>query len=385
LEYRRRLGKKTEADNYQQKIYVTGPKKKLSPKDTGKHLIRIAESCPLLTWGQKKATVYFVAQKWGRTRSWHPLQLGIYLFSQMKKAVLPRLRRLNNRVCWFSDSVSRTGCQQDQSADSQLDWVGRFARSDGPQSFGKIGTTELLAIEYQYRLVRLPLGWKRPAQRLYFDSGVFPVAAAEMRSFTRIYQEAVVQLDGICLWQPEGFLRDVECRLVQRLNPRAVRISVRELSYPFVLSLPPCRWLVVSPFVATMKSQLPNLALIHPNLPVAREVVQACQFIEAPPFPWHRPPTETTWSRQLKELEKKVLAQSFDLAVVGAGAYSLPLLASLKSAGRKAIHLGGETQLLFGIKGRRWDAKNLYNEHWVRPCPEETPPNFLRKENGCYW
>jgi len=57
--------------------------------------------------------------------------------------------------------------------------------------------------------------------------------------------------------------------------------------------------------------------------------------------------------------------------------------------GEKAIHIGGGTQLLFGIKGKRWDdykpAARYYNQYWVRPLPEETPENAKKVENGIYW
>jgi hypothetical protein len=49
------------------------------------------------------------------------------------------------------------------------------------------------------------------------------------------------------------------------------------------------------------------------------------------------------------------------------------------------------TQILFGIKGRRWEREygdstaKLFNEHWVRPSPVETPDNKDRIERGCYW
>ncbi len=48
-----------------------------------------------------------------------------------------------------------------------------------------------------------------------------------------------------------------------------------------------------------------------------------------------------------------------------------------KKDGKSGIHLGGATQILFGIKGKRLESipavSNLINEHWVRPLPEETP------------
>lgn len=42
---------------------------------------------------------------------------------------------------------------------------------------------------------------------------------------------------------------------------------------------------------------------------------------------------------------------NFDTAIIGCGAYGMPLAAQIKNAGRQAIHLGGAVQLLFGIKG----------------------------------
>ena len=39
-----------------------------------------------------------------------------------------------------------------------------------------------------------------------------------------------------------------------------------------------------------------------------------------------------------------------------------------------SLYVGGGLQLLFGIKGKRWDDANgklLYNEHWVRPLSSD--------------
>ena len=46
-------------------------------------------------------------------------------------------------------------------------------------------------------------------------------------------------------------------------------------------------------------------------------------------------------------------------------------------------------QLLFGIKGKRWDdhpiISKLYNSAWVRPAESETPPSKSVVEGGSYW
>ncbi|MBK6274009.1 MAG: hypothetical protein IPF58_04575 [Saprospirales bacterium] len=51
--------------------------------------------------------------------------------------------------------------------------------------------------------------------------------------------------------------------------------------------------------------------------------------------------------------------------------------------------MGGATQILFGIKGKRWDnfpaIKNLYNEYWNRPLLSEKPEGFNLLENGTFW
>lgn len=62
--------------------------------------------------------------------------------------------------------------------------------------------------------------------------------------------------------------------------------------------------------------------------------------------------------------------------------------------GKKAIHLGGGTQLLFGIKGKRWEGRyhgddtrfaDLFNEYWTYPSENEKPQNAEKVEGGCYW
>jgi hypothetical protein len=57
---------------------------------------------------------------------------------------------------------------------------------------------------------------------------------------------------------------------------------------------------------------------------------------------------------------------------------------------KSAIYMGGELQILFGIKGERWDGwekvNKFYNEHWTRSI-DEKPDGFrgLATDNGCYW
>ena len=90
-------------------------------------------------------------------------------------------------------------------------------------------------------------------------------------------------------------------------------------------------------------------------------------------------------------MKKEIDKIDYDICIVGAGAYGFPLAAHVKRSGKKAIHLAGVTQLLFGIKGSRWENfivwpyMNLFNEHWIRPLGIEKPKNANQVEGACYW
>ena len=88
-------------------------------------------------------------------------------------------------------------------------------------------------------------------------------------------------------------------------------------------------------------------------------------------------------------MENEALKKDFDVAVIGCGAYGFPLAARLKAAGKQAVHMGGAAQLLFGIRGQRWEARDDYrvlmNDSWSRPLDSERPEGAKKVENSCYW
>jgi len=305
------------------------------------------------------------------------------------------LRQRNNRL-FYPPSGKKSGAggfalREWGTAES----LQRFIDAKAGIIYGKIGTTELQALEFCDRYIRpiWPKGvsWRRQAERLFFDSGVFPVQGEQFLAFTRIYRESLKNLDGVCLWQDDPFLALYEKLLVKACCPHAARIPLESLT-PFALLpvLAGLRWLVISPFVHSMQRQVEKLPRIFGAFPWARQLSQihkTCQFIRCPLFSYLEKSPFTSWSEGLARLSAEIEKKDFEVAIVGSGAWSLPLLARIKQSGRKGLHLGGATQILFGIKGRRWDGYwgKYYNENWVRPAPEETPAGFERKENGCYW
>ena len=101
-----------------------------------------------------------------------------------------------------------------------------------------------------------------------------------------------------------------------------------------------------------------------------------------------------TWFDALEFMKNEIDKMDYDVCLLGCGAYGMPLAAHVKRSGKKAVHLGGSFQLLFGIRGARWENSNynatynyskLMNEFWVKPSATETPSKAQQVEEGCYW
>lgn len=98
-----------------------------------------------------------------------------------------------------------------------------------------------------------------------------------------------------------------------------------------------------------------------------------------------------TWFEALDWMKMQCKKINFDIAIIGCGAYGYPLAAEIKRMGKIALHLGGATQILFGIIGTRWEIENpqfckdVVNEYWIRPSDTEKVRGAERIESGCYW
>ena len=69
------------------------------------------------------------------------------------------------------------------------------------------------------------------------------------------------------------------------------------------------------------------------------------------------------WFEALDKMKSDIAKLDFEVALIGCGAYGFSLAAFIKrDLGRTAIHLGGVTQILFGIKASRlWGAIRRYD------------------------
>ena len=221
---------------------------------------------------------------------------------------------------------------------------------------------------------------------MYNCAGFFPSNKSTLSKFAELVIEDIKHIDILGCWLPN------ETRIKDHLNGKIKTIPLGALDpwnydTPWTLTLKNKKVLVIHPFEDTIKKQYKKRKLLFENKKVLPEfeliilkAVQSAAGIET---------SFNTWFDALDYMCSQINKIDFDIAIIGAGAYGFSLAAHIKRIGKKAVHLGGITQLLFGIKGNRWDhgeiEKQLYNEHWIRPLESETPEEIKKVEGGTYW
>jgi hypothetical protein len=146
--------------------------------------------------------------------------------------------------------------------------------------------------------------------------------------------------------------------------------------------------LVIHPFAASIERQY---ATVRDKLFIDPQVLPEFKLLtlKSPQTLCGNTDGYASWSDALLRLKDRVAELEFDVAIVGCGAYGLPIGAFIKQQGKVCIHLGGGTQALFGIVGKRWlknvPMKLYINDFWQPPNINERPNNFDKVEGGCYW
>ena len=143
----------------------------------------------------------------------------------------------------------------------------------------------------------------------------------------------------------------------------------------------------VSYFAKQMEQQAQLLNWIFPNKTNYKKSSADWKFVECENTIAGNEPTDKTFDEVLEELFQDCLKQDSDIYLLSCGCYGLPLQYKLKEAGKKSIYIGGMLQLLFGIKGKRFDEREIhkqhYNKYWKYPIRK--PKNAHLVEGACYW
>lgn len=224
---------------------------------------------------------------------------------------------------------------------------------------------------------------------LYRNAGVFPPVDSVTKEYVQITEAAARQIDILCMgaW----------CQYVEELldiySPKAIPVSASmlplnlEVGMSWTETLENKKVLVIHPFASLMEKQYTVREKIFENPSILPEF-QLKTYVAINSVGGTSQYCD--WMNALHKMQEDVAEIDFDIALIGCGAYGMPLGAFIKNQlHKKAIHIGGTLQLLFGIKGKRWDDrgadKYLYNEAWVRPTDDLRPLKYKEIEGGCYW
>lgn len=261
----------------------------------------------------------------------------------------------------------------------------------------RYGNTEMqtivgdLAIRYKGHSPKDDAYLKRWYTRLGDGAGFFPVNEEMLPLFTNLMLESSKEIDLLAMWHLnmedfiiEEYAPQADLTFLFRLEPWLAK------GRPWTAALKGKKVLIIHPFEKTIQEQYKKRELIYPNSEILPEfelkTLKAVQTICG-----EKDDRFETWFDALEYMFQEAMKIDFDVAIIGCGAYGFPLAAKLKKAGKQAIHLGGATQLLFGIKGYRWENNypspiaKFFNDAWVKPSAEETPKNAKTVEKGCYW
>lgn len=176
-------------------------------------------------------------------------------------------------------------------------------------------------------------------------------------------------------------------------NSRLIRLEqIETILYdvPWTMALEGKKVLVISPFVDTIREQYPKIDKIYEGMKMLPSF--ELKTLKSVWFSGDREDDDfDTWFDALQYLYDEAMKIDFDIALLSCSTFGFDLACMFKRAGKQAIQYGGALQVLFGIKGARWDNyppySKYYNEYWVRAPKTEAPSKrFANKlDNGCYW
>ena len=266
--------------------------------------------------------------------------------------------------------------------------VADMIKSGKPFMMGRFGAVELFNMRVDE--FRLTGKQEKACEQLSTCAGFFPNDTALLPKFNEVMKDACMATDVLGIWQNacEDYYIKKYCPNLKG-TCRLISIEPWRSKMPWSAALAGKKVLIVHPFEESIQSQYEHFDKLFPGTSILPEfelktlkAVQTAGDATDSRF--------NTWFDALDYMCKECEKIDFDIAILGCGAYGYPLAAHIKKMGKQAIHLGGCLQILFGLKGRRWDEEEpdivaMYNDYWHYPKQSEVPTGSADVEGGTYW
>jgi hypothetical protein len=257
-----------------------------------------------------------------------------------------------------------------------------------PRLIARIGSCELQFLFWKKYYPLSKIIEKRTLRNIGRNAGYFSQGGDNDSRFYHLYVDNFTEIDSLLSWRIEEFFFKRNFQDIVKLDKTDFDLFFTKTN-PWTQYLADKKVLVVSPFAETITKQYNerrSLLFTNPKtLPKFKTIttVKAVQSIAGNKSGF------STWFDALNWMEKQIDKCDYDIALLGCGSYGFPLAAYIKKKGKKAIYMGGVTQFLFGIRGKRYDDSPIYrkyiNEYFVYPPVSDRPQNADIVEGGCYW
>ena len=233
-------------------------------------------------------------------------------------------------------------------------------------------------------------------------AGVFPSNESSHRHWVQDTEAAIKNTDLLVAGWFAPLVREEKVYLAS-LGRNSVALPLRSLEPYYVpMEMMWTRYLkyhkvaVVSSFAQTAMKQIPKAKEIWGDR-AGSLLPTDTQFIPIPTgyapvlangrAEW--PGNPATWEAAVDSVVKQVVDSGAEIVLIGCGGLGMIIGYRLKLLGKVCIVMGGAIQVLFGIKGNRWEThatiSRFWNDAWVYPSLDETPANSSSVEKGCYW
>lgn len=295
---------------------------------------------------------------------------------------------MKHRTFAFTDKIYNILSQKPKGVESDTAEIKALLNSDEPCMISRFGSNELQTLSFiKYYPALIPLK-RRTLYNIQNGAGFFPVCHKTLKAFYELHKEDVKEIDLLVSWRIEELLFK-DWIGEKRQVKKTTFDNFYEQEHPWTYALKGKRVLVIHPFAETIIQQYTdNRTTLFENHEVLPEFasLQAIKAVQS--IAGNRVGFEN-WFDALKWMKLEINKCDFDVALIGCGAYGLPLAAHVKRMGKKAVHMGGVLQFLFGIKSVRYEENprtaKYINDFFVYPSDLDKPKNADLVEGGCYW
>jgi hypothetical protein len=222
-------------------------------------------------------------------------------------------------------------------------------------------------------------------------AGITPPDNYVLNYFINEYVDALSNMDLLTIWFPDN-VNSEEFIISNFYCKNAEFISGLQALEPFYHENPWSKFLenrrvlVVHPFEDSIREQYSKKELLFED----KSILPDFDLITFKTYQTHGGGnTDLPWNVCYENMVNNIQKLNFDIALVGCGAYGLPICNQIKKMGKPVVHVGGGLQIMFGIKGNRWDnmaaVNKYYNSNWKRPYDSEKTRNHQVVEGSTYW